>query len=108
MRKIRFLPDTQNAIKALILTMVTIVLYVIGSVLPYKDSENGLSVLWQNPAQVIITLLISIAGIAIFYYSFSAYMKHGERGILNYLIILFGTYQILSFIGVIMNVLSMI
>lgn len=106
--KITFLPRTKYGNLSLILTIISVVLFVIGSVLPALipsvDGLSGWEMVTSNPVYVIITLLVFAAGIMAAVYALIAIIKKQERSVLVMLVILFGVYTIFSLIGVIIGV----
>ncbi|RJE48806.1 MULTISPECIES: hypothetical protein [unclassified Dehalobacter] len=102
--RITILPKSKSGKKSFILVIVSWILFVVGSVLPYKEGYSGLELILNNPLQVVITVLIFAAGIAAAIIGMKAVIRNKERSILVFLVILIGVYYILSFCGVAVNV----
>jgi len=75
------------------------ILFVLGSVLPWKPDYSGFEIIIQNPLQTIITVLILAAGSITVIAGLMSVIKHKERSILVFLAILSGLYSILGFFG---------
>ncbi|WP_368293938.1 hypothetical protein [Dehalobacter sp. TBBPA1] len=102
--RITILPKSKSGRKSFILVIVSWILFVVGSVLPYKEGYSGLELISHNPLQVVITVLIFAAGIAAAIIGLKAVIRKKERSVLVFLVILIGVYYILSFCGVAVNV----
>ena len=55
--KISFLPKTRLGKWSVIMMISTWVVFVVGSVLPWKPGYSGFEIVIQNPLQGIITVL---------------------------------------------------
>lgn len=104
--KISFLPKTRQGKLAVILMFSSFILFVIGSVLPYREGYAGFEMIKHNPLQVVLTFLIFAVGITSFAEGLIAVIKHKERSILVFLTLLSGPYNIVSFIGVIIGLFA--
>ena len=102
--KITLLPKTRLGIWSLVLTAVSWLLFVAGSLLPSKAGYSGLEILTQNPLQAIATVLILVAGITAPILALIAVIKKQERSILVFLVIPTIFTNLLMGVGVIMNV----
>lgn len=107
--KITFMPKTKFGNLSLVLAIISVALFVFGSVLPAVipsvDGLSGWEMVTSNPVYSIITLLLFAIGIMAAVYGLIAMIKKQERSVLVMLVILFGAYNIFSFVGVIINVL---
>lgn len=102
--KIKILPTTRQAKTALILILVSLILFVIGSVLPSETNYTGMEIIKHNPLQAIITIMISAAGIGALVLGLSSVIKEKERSVITFLVILIGAYNALNLVGVIINI----
>lgn len=91
--KITYLSKTRLGKRSVNLTIVGIVLFIIGSVLPWEPGYSGLEFVVQNPLQTIITLLILALSAAAFILGLTATVKQKERSVLVFLAILLGLYN---------------
>lgn len=103
--KIKLLPATRKAKAALILTLASIVLFVIGSVLPFETYYTGMEIIKHNPLQTIITIMIFAAGIGALVLALISVIKDKERSVINFFVILIGAYNTFSLVGIIINIL---
>lgn len=104
--KITLLPKARYGKFALALIILCFILFVIGSVLPWKEGYSGIQLLIHNLLQTILTILIFAAGIMAAVLGTIAVVKNKERSIIVYLVIIAGIFNMISFIGVILNVFS--
>ena len=102
--KITFLPKTSKGKWSVIMMVSSWILFVVGSVLPWKPGYSGFDFVIQNPLQAIISILLLAVGIATFCMALISVIKNKERSILVFLAILLGLYNILGFFGSIVNV----
>jgi len=102
--KLTFLPKTRLGIWSLVLTAVSWVLFIAGSLLPSKEGYSGLEIVAKNPLQAIATVLILAAGITAPIMGLISVIKKQERSILVFLVIPTLFTNIVMGIGVIMNV----
>jgi len=101
--KIKILPMTPKAKIALILALADIILFVIGSVLPTEINYTGVEIIKHNPLQAIITIMVFLVGVGAFILGLISVIKNKERSVIAFIVILIGVYNILSFVGVIIN-----
>lgn len=97
--KISFLPKTRLGKRSVILMISSWVVFVVGSVLPWKEGYSGFEIIIQNPIQGILTLLMLVFGLATTSAALFSIIKHKERSFLAYLAVLAGLYSILGFVG---------
>ena len=102
--KFSFLPKTRLGKWSVIMMISSWVVFVVGSVLPWKPGYSGFEFVTQNPLQGIITFLMLTIGIATSSMATISVIKNKERSILVFLAILAGLYSILGFVGSIANV----
>ena len=102
--KIKFLPKTRLGKWSVIMMISSWVVFVVGSVLPWKPGYSGFEFVIQNPIQGIITVLMLAVGIATSSMAIISVIKNKERSILVFLAMLSGVYSILGFVGSIANV----
>jgi hypothetical protein len=101
---IRILPKTRMGKRSLIMMILIFVLFIVGSLLPWKPGYTGFEIVIQNPIQGIITILMLIMGIATFSMALISVIKNKERAVLAFLAMLSGLYSILGFIGSVVNI----
>jgi len=104
--KITFLPKSKIGLWALILAIVSPILFVIGSVIPSKSGYSGMEIVTQNPIHGILTLLMFAAALTSLILALISIIKKEERSILVFLVLPFGLYGLISFIGVIVNLFT--
>ena|SRR5665648_563296 len=97
--KITLLPKTNLGKLSLIMMVLSWILFVVGSVLPWKPDYSGFEIIIQNPLQTIITVLILAAGSTTAIAGLMSVIQHKERSILVFLAILSGLYSMLGFFG---------
>jgi hypothetical protein len=102
--KITVLPKTRLGIQSVWLAIAAFILFVIGSVIPSRTGYSGLEMVYQNPIQTVITILILALGIAAPIMALIAVIKKKERSILIFLIIPTLLTGLLSAVGVILTV----
>lgn len=105
--KITFLPVSKYGKWAVILMLINFLVFVIGSVLPWKDGFSGFEILIQNPLQAVITVLMFLIGIAVAILAVVSIAKKKERSALVFLAVLAGFYSITGFIGSVINLYLM-
>lgn len=98
------LPKTKQGKWSVILMISNWVLFVLGSLLPWKNGYSGFEIVIQNPLQGILTFFILIIGIATSVTALIAVVRDKERSWLVFLAILAGLYSILGFVGSVVNV----
>ena len=86
--KISFLPKTCLGRWSVIMMISSWVVFVVGSVLPWKPGYSGFEIVIQNPLQGIITVLMLGVGIATSSTAIISVTKNKERTILVFLAIL--------------------
>lgn len=101
--KITFLSRTTLGKWSVIMMISSWILFVVGSVLPWKPGYSGFEFVIHNPLQAIITIMIFAASVATSIMGLISVMKNKEHSILVFLAILSGLYNILGFFGVIAN-----
>jgi hypothetical protein len=104
MGKIGIPTKTPMGKKSIIMMILGFVLFVVGSVLPWKPGYSGFEIVIHNPIQGIITLLMLIIGVITLSMALISVIKNKERSILVFLAIFAGLYGILGFVGSIVNV----
>lgn len=102
--KLTILPKTYSGKLAVILEIISIILFVVGSVLPSKLGYSGIDIIRNNPLQAIITVMIFAVGIGAAILGLTAVIKKKERSIIVFIVILTGLYNILSLVGVVIQV----
>jgi hypothetical protein len=103
--KIIFLPKTCLGKWSVILTIVSFILFVVGSVFPVEvKSYSGFGIFTQNPLLTIITILLFVVSIATSIMGLISVIKNKERSILVFFAILSVFFYILSFFGSIVYV----
>ena len=102
--KITLLPKTKLGKYSLIMMVLSWMLFIVGSLLPWKPDYSGFDIITQNPLQTIITVFIFIAGIITVITGLLSFIKHNERSILVLLAILSGLYSMFGFFGSIATV----
>ncbi|HEX3032501.1 MAG TPA: hypothetical protein VHS59_09705 [Bacillota bacterium] len=102
--RISFLPKTLLGKRSVIIMVTSWVMFVVGSVLPWKPGYSGFDIVIQNPLQGLITLLLLALGLTTASMAMIAVFKDKERSVLVFLAILSGFYCLLGFIGSIANV----
>lgn len=103
--KINFLPKSHLGKWAVIMMISNFIIFIIGSVLPWKSGYSGFEIIMHNPLQGVITILMLIIGIATSGLALISVFKHKERSIMVYLAIIFGLYSVLGFFGAVMTLL---
>jgi len=63
-----------------------------------------MEIIKHNPLQVILTIMISAAGIEALVLGLISVIKNKERSVIVFFVVLIGAYNVLSFIGVIINI----
>ena len=101
--KISILAKTRMGKQSIILMISSWVVFIVGSVLPWKPGYSGFEFVIHNPLQAILTVLMLSFGIATFSMALISVIKNRERSILVFLAILAGLYSILGFVGSIAN-----
>jgi hypothetical protein len=102
--KISILAKTYMGKLSIIMMISSWVVFVVGSVLPWKPGYSGFEFVIHNPIQAILTVLMLVMGIATLSMALVSIIKNKERSILVFLAILAGLYSILGFVGSIANV----
>lgn len=102
--KVSFLPKSHIGKWSVLMMISNWILFIVGSVLPWKPGHSGFEFIIQNPLQGIITVLIFAAGIATISMAIISFIKNKERSVLIFLAIIAGLYSILGFIGSIATV----
>src|SRR5665648_283136 len=97
--KITLLPKTNLGKLSLIMMVLSWILFVVGSVLPWKPDYSGFEIIIQNPLQTMINVLILAAGSITVIEGLMSVIKNKERSILVFLAILSCLYSILGFFG---------
>lgn len=88
---------------SVILMISNYVLFIIGSVLPWKSGYSGFEFIVHNPLQAFIMVLILAVGIAGASMGIISFKKNKELSILVILAIISGFYNLLGFLGSILN-----
>jgi hypothetical protein len=101
--KISIFAKTQMGKWSIIMMITSWVVFVVGSVLPWKPGYSGFEFVINNPLQAILTVLMLAFGIATFSMALISIIKNKERSILAFLAIFAGVYSILGFVGSIAN-----
>ena len=102
--KITLLPKTKLGKYSLIMMVLSWILFIVGSLLPWKPDYSGFEIIAQNPLQTIITVLIFLVGITTVITGLLSFIKHNERSILVFLAILSGLYSMFGFFGTILTI----
>lgn len=102
--KITFLPKTKLGKWSVILMISSWILFIVGSVLPWKPGYSGFEIIVQNPLQGIITILMLVVGIASFGTALISVTREREHSLLVFLAILVSLYSIPGLIGTVLNV----
>jgi len=102
--KITFLPKTKLGIWSVLLSIANLILFIIGSVLPSKAGFSGMDIVIHNPVQTMITILILVIGIISPILALIAVIKKQERSIIVFLIIPTLLANLLSVVGMILNI----
>jgi len=102
--KIILLPKTKLGKYSLIMMVLSWMLFIVGSLLPWKPDYSGFEIITQNPLQTIITVFIFLVGIITVITGLLSVIKHNERSILVFLAILSGLYSMFGFFGSIATV----
>jgi hypothetical protein len=89
---------------SVIMVIINLILFVAGSLLPYKDGYTGIGIFIQNPLQAIITVLMLGVGITALAMALISIFKNKERSVLVFLAVILGLYNILGFFGTVINV----
>lgn len=97
-------PKTRIGKRSVIMMLLILVLFITGSVLPWKPGYLGFKIITQNPLQGIITLLMFFIGVATLSMAATSVIKYKERSLLVFLAILVGLYSIIGFFGSVANV----
>jgi hypothetical protein len=101
---ISILPKTRIGKRSVIMMILVLVLFIAGSLLPWKPGYSGFEIVIHNPIQGIITLLFFVIGIATLSMAVISIVKNKERSVLVFLATLAGLYSIIGFIGSVVNV----
>jgi hypothetical protein len=102
--KITLLPKTKLGIWSILLSITNLILFVIGSVLPSQTGFTGLEIIIHNPVQTMITILILVLGFISPILALIAVIKKQERSIIVFLVIPTLLTNLLSAVGMILNV----
>jgi len=100
---VKIFPKGRLGLSSVIIMVCNLVLFLVGSLIPWKPSYSGFEIVTHNPLQAIITILMLVAGITTAIIGISSVIKEKERAVLVYLAILFGIYNIIGFFGVVAN-----
>jgi len=103
--KITFLPKTRLGTYSIFLTLVNMLIFIVLSLLPYKDGYSGLEAYLQNPIQGIGTVLLLVLGIAAPVMGLMAVVKKKERSVLVFFVIFSIIFSILNFLGSIVSLI---
>lgn len=102
--KMKLLPKTSLGKWSVAMMISCLVLFVIGSVLPWKPGYSGFQIVVHNPLQAVITVLMLAVGIAASGTALISIVKNKERSILAFLAMLVGLYTILGFFGSLLTI----
>ena len=86
--KITFLSKTRLGTYSIFLTLISMLIFIVLSLLPYKDGYSGFDAYLQNPMQGIGTVLLLVLGIAAPVMGLIAVVKKQERSVLVFFVIL--------------------
>ena len=103
--KVCFLPKTKSGKVSAFLFILSVVIFIVFSILPYKEGYTGMDIVVNNPLQFMATIFIFILGISASLLGIYSVIKNKEYSIIVFLIILAGLYNVVSLIGVIVNIL---
>lgn len=104
--KITFLSKTLLGTTSIILSLVSLLFFIVLSLLPYKGGYSGFEAYRQNPIQGIGTVLILGLGIAAPIIGLIAVVKKQERSVLVYLVILSIIFTLLNLLGTIVSLIA--
>lgn len=102
--KVTFLPETTQGKWSIIMMISSLFLFILGSILPWKEGYSGFEIIIQNPVQGILTVLMFAVGIATLLLALISIIKKKERSILVFLAIFAGLYSLLGLLGSILTV----
>lgn len=97
--EITLLSKTKLGTWSIIMMILNWLLFIAGSVFPWKSGFSGFEIVTQNPLQATITIIMLALGIATSSTGLTAVIKNKERSILVFLAILSGFYSIFGFFG---------
>ena len=94
--KIHLLPRTDLGKLSFAAFLISWILFVIGSMLPYSSGGTGWAFVKDNPLQVLVTVLILIVATLSVIWGLRSFMKHKEGSVLVLLAVLSGFYNIIG------------